>query len=501
MRGYDYAGVDTFLATLRSDVADLQERYEAAQQRLQELEAGGGGGGATPETEGELRRTLVLAQRLADETEADAKASAEQMITAATEHADTTRAEAEAEAAQMRETAEQELANANEEADAIRQQTAEESEQASAKARERAEILLSNAEQAGTERVVEIEGLAQAEVAEMREPIRTEVEQLEGVRSQLLNDISDLESHLEAQRVRVRNAVDALRVGMSGSIEDLQRVAEDDALMAPQPAPDHSDATAADVAAAPPIEIQEAVAENAAPTTPSVDGLSAEPAEVDELTAEPAEVDELTAEPADAGDGPQHAVGASEGGDDTQPIPVVDATAVDEDDAISVDEAPVLEEAAAVEEADLVHDDVPLIEQAAAPEETAVVDDVPVEASEVEEMPAAVVHDADMASAAEMVDDGSNAGLGIAAAGVAAGAGAVAMHDGGVEAVATAEELEEAELVLLDAEPDPMFGTDLGADAEVVEAADTSAPADIATDSAGFVARFASALDELPIDQ
>ena len=243
MRGYDYAGVDTFLATLRSDVADLQERYEAAQQRLQELEAGGGGGGATPETEGELRRTLVLAQRLADETEADAKASAEQMITAATEHADTTRAEAEAEAAQMRETAEQELANANEEADAIRQQTAEESEQASAKARERAEILLSNAEQAGTERVVEIEGLAQAEVAEMREPIRTEVEQLEGVRSQLLNDISDLESHLEAQRVRVRNAVDALRVGMSGSIEDLQRVAEDDALMAPQPAPDHSDAT------------------------------------------------------------------------------------------------------------------------------------------------------------------------------------------------------------------------------------------------------------------
>ena len=153
VRGYDYAGVDTFLATLRSDVADLQERYEAAQAKLASLEADGPSEGASSETEGELRRTLVLAQRLADETEADAKASADELVSAATQHAETTRAEAEAEAAEMRAAAEQELAAANEEAETLRQGATEEAEQANAESRLRAEALLANAEAASEEPV------------------------------------------------------------------------------------------------------------------------------------------------------------------------------------------------------------------------------------------------------------------------------------------------------------------------------------------------------------
>ena len=490
VRGYDYAGVDTFLATLRSDVADLQERYEAAQAKLASLEADGPSEGANSQTEGELRRTLVLAQRLADETEADAKASADELVSAATQHAETTRAEAEAEAAEMRAAAEQELAAANEEAEALRQGATEEAEQANAESRLRAEALLVNAEAASEERVAEIEALAQNEVATMREPVREEITQLEDVRSRLLGDISDLEAHLEAQRVRVRTAVEALRVGMSGSIQDLERVADNDALMAPEPSPGHSNVSGADVAAAPDVEIQESVAAKAASTAPTVDDLASETG------------------------APQHASADGAPDVDTEPIAMVDDVElaevtpdVVEATEFEVDPVPeVMPEMAEpevpdVEMPEMVEPEVPEVPDVEMPEmvEPGVAE---IPEVEVDSMPEVVVEDAGMAAPIAGVVGGAAAGAVGAAAFSGLGSDDVIDLEA-TQAMPAVDDLEQADLVELDDEPDALFGTDVGADAEVAAAEDdgepTSSPADVAAGSEGFVAKFAASLDQLPI--
>ena len=479
VRGYDYAGVDTFLATLRSDVADLQERYEAAQAKLASLEADGPSEGASSQTEGELRRTLVLAQRLADETEADAKASADELVSAATQHAETTRAEAEAEAAEMRAAAEQELAAANEEAEALRQGATEEAEQANAESRLRAEALLVNAEAASEERVAEIEALAQNEVATMREPVREEIAQLEDVRSRLLGDISDLEAHLEAQRVRVRTAVEALRVGMSGSIQDLERVADNDALMAPEPSPGHSNVSGADVAAAPDVEIQESVAAQAASTAPTVDDLASETGE------------------------PQHAAADGAPDVDTEPIAMVDDVELAEvtPDVVEATEF----EADPVPEVmpEMVDPEVPEVPDVEMPEmvEPGVAE---IPEVEVDSMPEVVVEDAGMAAPIAGAVGGAAAGAVGAAAFSGLGSDDVIDLEA-TQAMPAVDDLEQADLVELDDEPDALFGTDVGADAEVAAAEDdgepTSSPADVAAGSEGFVAKFAASLDQLPIER
>ena len=493
VRGYDYAGVDTFLATLRSDVADLQERYEAAQAKLASLEADGPSEGASSETEGELRRTLVLAQRLADETEADAKASADELVSAATQHAETTRAEAEAEAAEMRAAAEQELAAANEEAETLRQGATEEAEQANAESRLRAEALLANAEAASEERVAEIEALAQNEVATMREPVREEITQLEDVRSRLLGDISDLEAHLEAQRVRVRTAVEALRVGMSGSIQDLERVADNDALMAPEPSPGHSNVSGADVVAAPDVEIQESVAAQAAPTAPTVDGLVSET------------------------EAPQHAAADGAPDVDTEPIAVVDDVELAEatPDVVEATEF----EADPVPEVmpEMAEPEVPEVPDVEMPEmvEPGVAEIPDVEMPEMVEPDVAEIPDVEMDSMPEVVveDAGMAAPIAGVVGGAAAGAVGAAAFSGlgsddvidleATQAMPAVDDLEQADLVELDDEPDALFGTDVGADAEVADAEgeSTSSPADVAAGSEGFVAKFAASLDQLPIER
>ena len=480
VRGYDYAGVDTFLATLRSDVADLQERYEAAQQRIAEFEAKGPqDGSASEETEGELRRTLVLAQRLADETAADAKASADELVNAANQEAAATTSQAEADATGMRETAEAELVAAREEAEALRQRAGEEAEQSNSESRLRAQALLTDAETAGTERVVEIEGLAQAEVAAMREPIREEVEQLEDVRSRLLSDIAELEAHLEAQRVRVRNAVEALRVGMSGSIQDLERVADDDELMAPQPAPEHSNASGADVAAAPDIEIQEAVQAQAAATTPTVEALAPE------------------------ADRPQHAASDP----DTQPLEVIESPedvletevvdgAIAETEIVETISEPEVPEASVPEA--VVEPEVPEVEL-----EQPEVASVPDLETGAESMPDVMVEEVDSSMSVGGFAGGAIAGAAVGAAALSGDDGGDAVDLEATQAMATIEDLDQAEIVELDEEPGALFGTDVGADAEAVEASDdsTATPADVAGGGEGFVAKFASALDQLPIER
>ena len=546
VRGYDCAGVDTFLATLRNDVSDLQAKHAEALEQIAELEANGVSvSGESSETEGTLRRTLLLAQRLADETEAEAKAEADMTVTAARDEAETMLRNAEQEAASKRQESENELASAQDEAAGIREAVSTEATQTRLEARTAAETLLAAAEETGSARVQEIEALAQDEVAAMREPVREEVEQLETVRSQLLVDIAELEAHLEAQRVRVRNAVEALRVGMSGSIEDLERAAEDDTLMAPEPTPEHSGVAAADVSVAPTIEIGEAVAAEASQTTPDVDDLQAA---ADAAAAESIATEDPAPAPAHAHEEALDSIT----GPDTEPIPVVDVdpdqTAVydvaaefeDEDVAIveaeAVDPENVDPETAAPEamEAEFVDQETMAPETVVAETvdpETVVAETVEPEAMEPEAVETEFV-DAEavgpeameidppepevitpVAVVSEVADDtgpteaGMFAALGGAA--VAAGAGVVGAEviggeeQGAEDAIATAADLEEADLVLLEDEENPLFGTDLGADATVEDASDAAAspePASVGSGVETFIGRFAQSLDELPIE-
>lgn len=430
LRGYDCEAVDAFLAKLRSDVASVQKENDTAAGRISDLEAQlAQGGGASSETEGTLRRTLVLAQRLADETEADSKRSASELIETATAEANKLRADAESEAAAMRKEGETDLAESQREAAATRDATTEEAGQARTEMRQQVEAILSAAEDRGAERVVVIEQAAQESTAAMREPIRAEVAELEDVRRRLLIDIGELETHLEAQRVRVRTAVEALRVGMSGSIEDLERIAEDDELLATHPAPEHSGASADDVPMAPAVEIVDQVAN----TVP-------EPATVDEvehdalLQMEPNVVEpELDPEPS---------VEVESSGPNTEPIPVIEL-----EEATLVEEMPPEIDAAPIE--DLALADPTPVDTASAPA-SAPLDGAPVEAIPVEDLePVDAV-----SQSVPVIDDAPTIDASTP--------------------VATAADLEEVELVDLSSEPTGMFATEVG---EVADAAPTTSSA------------------------
>src|SRR5262245_29727989 len=97
-RGYDPAEVDAFLEeaaasleTAQNAATAMEARARAAVARLQELSQAGGEPGAAPRAsvdESEtISRTLLLAQRTADATVADAQAEADRLLEAAREQA------------------------------------------------------------------------------------------------------------------------------------------------------------------------------------------------------------------------------------------------------------------------------------------------------------------------------------------------------------------------------------------------------------------------------
>ena len=534
VRGYDCAAVDAFLAKFRADVTALEQSHADAVAQVKELEA-------RPmheasETEGTLRRTLVLAQRLADETEADAVAAAEEMRESADAEAKEIRRHAEAEAESKRQTAEAELNAARDESSSIRGAADREVALARAEAKATVKEMLAGGERTGMARVAELEEAGQLEMTSAREPIRAEIQELEEVRSALLVDIAKLEGHLDEQRVRVKTAVEALRVGMSGSIHDLERVASDEETFSIESAPPVGSMTAADVALAPDVAITDATVERAAPAPTVEDVETRAEAVVAEEMALSAQ-DEDTAledteleviEPID-----ERAVEDLEGTE-------LEDTALEEA-ALGDDALDDIEEIAALEDAELDDTAVEEIEEISEVE-TAQPDQGP------DTVPFAVIDDAPSiddtpeewldpgSDAADAQDDDAGSGglteaaayaalSGAAVAGTAAATGlgddsepeiieaeiisegvdvdpAMDMSGSGAPGMATAADLEEAELVVLDDEPQALFDTDLGADADV--SADEDAQDVVVEDGEtgsgeSFVGRFAELLDTKPI--
>ena len=121
---------------------------------------------------------------------------------------------------------------------------------------------------------------------------------------------------------------------------------------------------------------------------------------------------------------------------------------------------------------------------------------------EMDSMPEVVVEDAGMAAPIAGVVGGAAAGAVGAAAFSGLGSDDVIDLEA-TQAMPAVDDLEQADLVELDDEPDALFGTDVGADAEVADAEgeSTSSPADVAAGSEGFVAKFAASLDQLPIER
>ena len=190
-----------------------------------------------------------------------AASDASQLREASQSESDALLASANDEAAQAREEARQELMTAREDAARVSEEAALTEKKARDEAIERASQILTDAEAEGVARVASLEDAARVEIARSREPLRAEVGQLEQTRESLLNDIAALEEHLVDQRTRVRTAVEALRAGMSGSIDDLERVATDDDAMSPTPRPTLADRSSADVDEAPDFNVAAAVNE------------------------------------------------------------------------------------------------------------------------------------------------------------------------------------------------------------------------------------------------
>lgn len=538
VRGYDCAAVDAFLAKFRADVTALEQSHADAVAQVKELEA-------RPmheasETEGTLRRTLVLAQRLADETEADAVAAAEEMRESADAEAKEIRRHAEAEAESKRQTAEAELNAARDESSSIRGTADREVALARAEAKATVKEMLAGGERAGMARVAELEEAGQLEMTSAREPIRAEIQELEEVRSALLVDIAKLEGHLDEQRVRVKTAVEALRVGMSGSIHDLERVASDEETFSIESAPPVGSMTAADVALAPDVAITDATVEKAAPAPTVEDVETRAEAVVAEEMALSAQDEDITLEDTALED---DALEDAE----LEVIEPIDERAVEDLEGTELEDT-------ALEEAALGDDALDDIEEIAALEDAELDDTAVEEIEEISEVetaepdqgpdtvPFAVVDDApeewldpgsDAADAQD--DDAGSGGLteaaayaalsGAAVAGTAAATGmgddsepeiieaeiisegadldpAMDMSGSSAPGMATAADLEEAELVVLDDEPQALFDTDLGADADVLadEDAQDLVVEDGETESGeSFVGRFAELLDTKPI--
>lgn len=568
-KGYDCGAVDSYLAKLRGDLSVIELDRKAQEDRIKALEDQLENGGGNTENEETLRRTLLLAQRLADETEADSKAEAKELLDNATAEALTLRetalsdsdqirenatreaetmvSEAEEAAAELRATVKAETEKARADKRELEKTTKHEAEQSRAETVAKALAVLEAAEATGKERVETIEASAQAEAAEMREPIRAEVEELEQVRSKLQSDISILETHLEAQRARAKGAVEALREGMAGSIDGLERIANDDELLGIEPAPELSGAASADVEAAPDVEIQQRVQDDVG-EQPSVDAveeqaLDAMPEVIVEPSEDDDEEDEALTDSLDDSEDSDDQDDNDDSDDDADTAELSD-TAVDDD----TDEASTETDDEAEQDSEMSVDDVD-VEQVDVEEVT--VDEVTVEESTVEEMVVeeitveetvieeavveeavveeavveeAVVEDASLSDEVEWASplDDSDEGLGSRSGGLGfgaitgAGAGilaADALSDDG-ESTSDSGPITEpipvfgddgdagdlAELTEVDelsTSSSSLFGSKVEAEEETMEAMEVegSAPA------GSFVQRFAESLDTLPISR
>jgi hypothetical protein len=151
-------------------LAEATARAEKAEQRLREVGS-----------DDEIRRTLVLAQRTADATLADATAEGQRLVTAAEQRAAHVVAEADAQAEKTRAAATSEsaaaLAEAKEHAAAVRAQG---------------------------------EAEAKQDTEELRAQLRQQVEELGERRSALSDDVTRMEEHLGAQRRRMESAIATL---------------------------------------------------------------------------------------------------------------------------------------------------------------------------------------------------------------------------------------------------------------------------------------------------
>lgn len=104
-RGYDPEDVDAFLDEVAERIAELERQRDRAQARLAELEDSSAG---ARETETLLSRTLISAERTAEQTVATAKQDAERFRSEAAQEAERMQEEARREASEVIEEAKQE---------------------------------------------------------------------------------------------------------------------------------------------------------------------------------------------------------------------------------------------------------------------------------------------------------------------------------------------------------------------------------------------------------
>ena len=193
-RGYAIDEVDAFLDRVQAELSRLlTEQAPAAAAPVAPASA------SEPSTEGQeaALRTLLLAQRTADQAVAEARAEAEQIRTAAREEADAALASArqEAETARTSASAEAEstLTSAREEAEGLRTSARTEAEETLTSARVEAERLLSSSR-------AEAEGLDE----QIAQRLEAALGDLDRRRSRLEVSIEQLQAFEREYRTRLR---------------------------------------------------------------------------------------------------------------------------------------------------------------------------------------------------------------------------------------------------------------------------------------------------------
>lgn len=178
-RGYDPDQVDDFLERVGVALAGLTEQLRQATERAERAESqlSDAGSGAPQQVRSEeqeaekMARTLLLAQKAADQAVEEANAAAEQTLSEARAAGEKLRSEAQHEADRL-------LSDARAEHDALTRRAREEAEE---------------------------------EVAEQRRQLIEQIEELETIRDGLMKDVDLLEGHLDVYRSSLQSTIDGIQ--------------------------------------------------------------------------------------------------------------------------------------------------------------------------------------------------------------------------------------------------------------------------------------------------
>lgn len=196
LRGYDYDEVDDYVKAVGKAAVETRGLIAELQSRLNQLESRPPDDDGMRDDRETLVRTLLLAQRTADSTVAEAQSQAEAITETARERAVKAVAEAEADASSR-------IRSANENAAQTLAEADEKAAQTLAEAGGNAARLLAEADESSRLIVAETKRTAAAEMAVERDRAREQLRVMEEARAELEVNVAFLRGRLADERAQL----------------------------------------------------------------------------------------------------------------------------------------------------------------------------------------------------------------------------------------------------------------------------------------------------------